>query len=142
MINFEVRDQASDRPVSTRKIGVLVVENKSDSSDSVNSDEGFRDVESADFIILGGERDKGPVINQVEGILNEKTQMNMRGTLVGRYSLTREDDTAFTVLGAKLLDEKMVNVEVGDFVRITLEEGKQKTSGGNEMKLFRVQVKE
>lgn len=102
----------------------------------------FRTVSGPDFIILGGERDEGPVINQVEGQLIEKTEMNMRGGLVGRYLFEREDGTPFTLLGAKLLDEKMAFVEVGSFVRVTLEEGTTRTSTGNQMKNFTVEVAE
>lgn len=106
------------------------------------AENGWREVESAEFIILGGDREEGDPITEVEGTLVEKTQMNMRGGLVGRYAFEREDGTPFTVLGAKLLDEKMIGVDVGNYIRITLNEETVRTSTGNNMKAFTVQVRE
>jgi len=102
----------------------------------------FKEVEQADFIILGGERENGPVIKTVEGQLLEKSEMNMRGGLVGRYQFEREDGTPFTLLGAKLLDEKLMQVEVGNYVRISLLDETVRTSTGNQMKTFKVEIAE
>ncbi len=109
-------------------------------NDSVPS--GYREIDDPDFVVLGGERDEGDPVTEVEGKLLVKEIVSMRGTPVGRYTLEREDGTPVTVLGAKLLDTKMQEVEVGDDVLIKLKEGTRKTGEGNRMKLFQVLVKE
>lgn len=109
------------------------------------ADRKFRTIPKADFVVLGGDRDDGsPPITMVEGTLIAKDQVNVRGTLVGRYSLQPDgnDAKAFTTLGAKLLDESMQAVEIGTYVRITLEKETTKTAGGNQMKNFKVEVAE
>lgn len=107
----------------------------------------FKKIEDSDFIILGKtpvdpKNEDGPTITVVEGTLIEKNVVTMRGNDVGRYICQREDETNFTVLGAQRLDEKMASVNVGDYVRITLDPETTRTSGGNEMKNFTVEVEE
>lgn len=102
----------------------------------------FKTVDGPEFIKLGESENADGVINTVEGQLIEKDNIQIRGTGVGKYSFEREDGTAFSMLGAKLLDEKMAFVDVGSYVRITLETEKMRTASGNEMKVYTVQVAE
>lgn len=102
----------------------------------------FKTIESSKFVILGQPRDDEDPINSVEGTLIEKETILMRGNDVGRYHLETEDGEKITVLGATTLDEKMLSVDIGAYVRITLEPQKTRTSSGNEMKNFTVEVAE
>lgn len=107
----------------------------------------FRKVEDAEFIILGKTpvdpaKEDGPKVNSVEGTLQSKANMNMRGGLVGRYQFEKDDGSKFTLLGAKLLDEKLESISVGEYLRITLGESTQRTSSGNDMKTFEVEIAE
>lgn len=106
------------------------------------AEKNYKTVDGPEFIKLGETENADGVINTVEGQLVEKDQIMIRGSLVGKYAFEREDGTAFSMLGAKLLDEKMAFVDVGSDMRITLEAEKQRTASGNEMKVYTVQVAE
>ncbi len=102
----------------------------------------FKKVAEADFIKLGETEIDGAIVSSVEGTVVSKEQIAMRNGLVGKYQLRPDDGAPFSFLGATKLDELMANVSVGDYCRVTLLPEKQRTSSGNEMKQYEVEIGE
>lgn len=70
------------------------------------------------------------------GRLIEKGQGEIRGSLVGRYTVQTEDGRHVGFHGSVQLDDKMLPVSLGSIVRIEYT-GDQKTQNGS-MKMFSV----
>ena len=102
----------------------------------------FKKIDDSEFIKLGKENDEGETIYTVEGTVQGKSTILIRGNQVGRYNIVRDDGSSFTILGAQRLDEKMGAVNIGTYVRITLEQETTATSGGNQMKNYTVEIAE
>lgn len=91
------------------------------------------------------------VDDAIEGYLVDVSTQRMRPNrdgspnVIGKYKLQQEtetgDPTFVEFLGGTDIDSKMKGVEINDYVRITLT-GSERTSSGNLMKRFTVEVAE
>ncbi len=77
--------------------------------------------------------------DSVEGALVETRDITIRGNAAKRYKLRKDDDSLISFHGSIEIDDKMGEVQNGQYVRITLK-GETPTSGGNSVKQFAVEV--
>jgi len=93
------------------------------------SDEDLEDIESANFFRFES------IGATVQGILKDVQRSKQFG--FGIYTLEQDDGTPVRIHGSSDLDDKMMLVENGVWVRITYYDQKAQAKGM--MKLFRVQ---
>lgn len=119
--------------------------NKNDWSKAKSTTERtFREVETEFFKFEN-------IGDMVEGYLVDVSTQRMRnnadGTpnIIGRYKLQKESDGAVPeyveFLGGSDIDAKFKSIEINDFVRVTYVSD-NRTSTGNRMKVYSVQVAE
>jgi hypothetical protein len=120
-------------------------DNKADWSKAKPSGERkFREIETEFFKFEN-------VTDTLEGYLVDVATQRMRNNndgspnIIGRYKLQKETDGSVPeyveFLGGADLDSKMKSVEINEFVRVTYT-GTNRTTTGNTMKVFSVQVAE
>ncbi len=77
----------------------------------------------------------------VEGTLRGKGSMDFEGNTVGQYSIMGDDARLYGVLGGKIIDEALKEVEVGAYLRIVFI-GADTTKSGQPINLFDVLLAE
>jgi hypothetical protein len=77
--------------------------------------------------------------DSIEGTLVEARDIQIRGNEARRYKLRQDGGTLISFHGSIEIDDKMREVQDGQYVRITLM-GETPTSGGNNVKQFNVEV--
>jgi hypothetical protein len=104
----------------------------------------FREIETEFFKF---EKPEATLEGYLVDVSSQRMRNNSDGSpnVIGRYKLQKETEGSepeyVEFLGGSDLDAKMKGVELNDFVRITYT-GNNRTSQGNNMKLYRVEVAE
>ncbi len=76
----------------------------------------------------------------IEGMLVGKTQVTVRSSRIGKYTLMRDDKTKVGFLGGAQLDDLMVSVQYGQSVFVQFV-GEERTKDEFGLKIYKVFVK-
>ena len=109
-----------------------------DVSTKVVKDRNFSKV-STNFVVRDATGKNGP--KSVEGKLIAKDTQQFGANSVGRYKFEHDDAAQSTILGSVQLDDLMSNVEIGQYVRVTLD-GTTKTSSKRDLKTYSLEIAE
>ncbi len=77
----------------------------------------------------------------IEGTLKGKGSIEFEENTVGQYSIEADNGVLYGVLGGKIIDEAMKDVEVGAYIRIIFLK-EDKTRAGQPIRLFDVLIAE
>lgn len=95
----------------------------------------FREVEQ------GGEIVKLDLGESLEGTLKASRSVKVKGRDATIYDIKAEDGKLYSIWGTAFLDQRMANVDVGQYLRITYEEDRD-VGQDSPMRVFKVEVAE